>query len=153
MGYQPDQDYTGTITAAAVVESQSGNSGFELRLLNPEHGQIKHTIWVTEKSADMAKRQLKACGLTEEQMGSDLLWNDPAALLAGREVSWHCKEQADRNGELWTRVAWINSSKAASPEAKLKSRGLLAAAKSEEEQPAPKKNAHGAVIDDLDVPF
>ena len=148
MGYAIDQDYAVTIESAACVESQAGNSGFELHLSGPE-GSIKHTIYITANNLEMSMRQLKACGLDEKQMGSAQLWDDPNSLLAGVIVSIRTKEEVDRQGRAWTKVAWINSaSKAASSDAKAKARALLMGAVS-----APKANAHGVAIDSSDIPF
>lgn len=151
MGYAIDQDYTVTIDSAACVESQAGNSGFELRLSGAE-GSIKHTIYITANNIEMAQRQLKACGLDEKQMGSAQLWDDPGSLLVGTVVSIRTKEEVDRQGRALTKVAWINSaSKAASADAKAKARALLSG--SPAPAAAPKPNAHGTAISNDDVPF
>lgn len=125
MGYQANQDYLVRILDAAIVESQSGNSGFQL-LLNSEHGAIKHTIWVTDRSVEMAKRQFLACGLAEMDLVSKPLWTDPGALLNGRDVVIHTKEEAGQDGAMWTRVAYIKSPQtAATPDAKRRGFALM----------------------------
>lgn len=155
MAYKADCDYTVTISDAQCVESQKGNSGFELRL-SSDHGTIRHTIWVTEASLSMAKKQMKACGLTEADMGSDRLWNDPGSLFNGKTVDIRTKEEVDqRDGRAWVKVAFILTpggwAKPAADETRARGRSLLASAVADKHMVEP--NAHGAYIDDDSIPF
>lgn len=127
MGYAADNDYRVRIDTALVVESQAGNSGFQLGL-SSEYGAIRHTLWITQNSLEMAKRQMAACGLTEADMGSAELWDDPASLFVGRDVTIHTKAETGQDGREWTRVAYIknvNEAKPAGQDAKARGRDLL----------------------------
>lgn len=146
MPYEADKHYNGKIIAAKWIESGvKKTTGLKIRL-QTEHGNIDHTIWVSQAAADMAKRQMMACGVQEMDLVAKPFWDDPAPFVVGNVTPFSTVAE-----EGWIKVKWVggNADNPATIEAKERARSIFCA----KLEPEPEANDHGAFISNSDVPF
>jgi len=94
MGFMGGMKYLVEVAGAAWITSQNtGSRGLQLDL-ESEEGCIVGMIWVTERSAEVAERQFKALGVTDEQLCDPayMEYQLPAELL-GRSVKIATEEE------------------------------------------------------------
>jgi hypothetical protein len=146
MPLQPDMKYNGTVMSnSGAIESQSGTYGYEI-WIECEDGRIRHTFWITPKTADKVRKQLVLLGANESRLGEMNYWEyELKDDIAGAEISFGTKEE-EYNGKTSVRVNWIGKRSQGKPHVALaKMFGGAVAEPPAEEQPP--------VIDDSEIPF
>jgi len=98
MGLTGGVKYPMTVTRAEWITSQNtGSRGLQVDF-ECEEGGITGVIWCTEKSAQMAERQMKALGATEDQIiDADYLEYQFPVDVAGREANVETVEEEYKN--------------------------------------------------------
>lgn len=94
MGFVGGMKYLVEVAGAAWITSQNtGSRGLQLDL-ESEEGGISGMIWVTERSAEVAERQFRALGVSDEQLTDPnyMEYQLPADLL-GRSVKIATEEE------------------------------------------------------------
>lgn len=94
MGLMGGMKYVMEVAGVSWITSQNtGSRGFQIDFEGPD-GAITGVVWVTEKSAEMAERQFKALGATDEQVidANYMEYQFPVDVL-GREVKVAIEEQ------------------------------------------------------------
>lgn len=120
------------------------------------------TIWLTEKTREYAERDLTTLGFVDFWTFEQLNLSHPDCMdLRGREIEFFCKHEAGNDGnvyERWSVALQGGSALEFQPVERAEVRGLdaLFGKGKRPRTPAPvatAPNAHGAAIDDDDLPF
>ena len=146
MPLENGQKYLGNIgTGNELIESGRGSLGYQINILC-EHGNISHTIWLTEKNRDRAIKDFETLGIPPEKLRDErFVQFELSSAIAGRRIKFGVKEE-EYNGKTTMKVAWINKPGADGNAAKTMA-GFFAADTAPPEQPA------GSPITDEDIPF
>ena len=110
MSLKPDKTYEGEVSSGSWIRSSGNTPGFQVNI-KYDGGDTSFTIWLTDKSKNIAKKHFKVLGLSEEQMKSPSYLNNtlPTAII-GRAISFETREET-YNEKTRVRVAFINAPK------------------------------------------
>ena len=137
--------YNGVVVRAQSTESKSGKPGISVHVDVGADHPVSKTIWLTDKSLDIAEKQLRAMGATTEQLCS-ADWIEYPTTLVGAEVSVTVEEREYR-GETTIEIKWINSRhRTASAESRKRAAALFSGTEPSTPIEPPK-------ISDDDIPF
>lgn len=111
MPLQADQRYDAVVYGARGTEGKSGNFGikitFECMVNGAPAGRADKTVWATQANHEQATKELRAMGVTAEDLARREFWRDPGMVLRGRECSV-VTEARSYNGREYIEVKWIN---------------------------------------------
>lgn len=127
------------------------------------------TIWLTERTQEFATRDLANLGFTDFYTLDQINLGHPDMIdLRGREVHFYCRHEAARDGSGKIYENWSVALQGGDSEVEMlpversevRRLDALFAKGKKSQRPAarvaaskPAPNAHGAVVDDTDVPF
>lgn len=111
MPIQSDQRYDAVVYGARSTEAKDGKFGirvtFDCLVNGKPEGKADKTIWITQNNREQSEKELRAMGVTSEDLARREFWADPGSLLRGRECSVVTEEREYR-GNLHIEVKWIN---------------------------------------------
>jgi len=92
-------NFNGRVSGGALTTSLSGTVGYQIQIEyeDSDDGSIAETwftIWLTEKTREMAARSFAALGLTEKQLREPgFLDAEAGDVITGREIAFSTKEE------------------------------------------------------------
>lgn len=110
MAVKADEKYTATVMSAELIESVlKGTPGIQITFQTAD-GDIDHTIWLTPKTVERARKDLIKLGATDEGLstgGWEYLENIGEVLRAHQcRITTH---EETYNEKTRVKVQWINS--------------------------------------------
>lgn len=106
-----DQRYDAVVYGARSTEAKDGKFGirvtFDCLVNGKPEGRADKTIWITQNNREQSEKELRAMGVTSEDLARREFWADPGSLLRGRECNVTTEEREYR-GRLHIEVKWIN---------------------------------------------
>lgn len=106
MPFAADREYDGSIIHAATIFSQSGTCGIQVTL-EAEPGNIDHVFWLTDKTSERVKADLKKLGCTDAELMSETALENIGQILSGRECRFTTVEETYQ-GKTKIKVRFVN---------------------------------------------
>lgn len=108
MAYEANQQYQVTVSGAGLAFSSQGRPGLQLFFTHPEHGEIKETLWISEKTQERVEKTLREVfGITPERYENPLFYEEADMYLNGKPC-YITTATDEWQGKVRVRVQWIN---------------------------------------------
>jgi hypothetical protein len=106
--YEAGQYYSGRVVSVGETVSSSDNFGLVLTLDNEQEGEVKHTLYFTDKSIERTREQLQALLKNPADIDNPDLLLNPARYLVGSVCEWSMREE-EYQGKTKIKVGFICS--------------------------------------------
>ena len=108
MSYQAERDYEVTIDEVNLIKSaKKGTPGIEFRLVHADHGNIYHTMYLTEGTKSYVAKTMQEFGFSVEDIKHSGFWSGLGDQLNGK-TAYITTEINEFNGRTSVRVKWFN---------------------------------------------
>lgn len=108
MAFEPNKQYQVEVIAAVLTESSGGTPGLEIAYRNEDAGEIKDTLWLSEKARPRTEKTLKEVfGLSDQRIQNPKFWQEADIYLVGA-TCWITTYLDTYNGKERVKVQWVN---------------------------------------------